>query len=202
VRCSTARSDNQWHSRCVDLDQSSRSQPRDTKCLGWVRACQWQPYRAGPSSGWRTPGDLWTKSGDLWTKSTVHHHLTRWTQAQHKHDAVHYFRMTTSRYGQRMLDPSSFPCSSLLQPKLSPPLSGPLNSPTAAGFSAAGFGVRSRNNRPILSPIGEFSPKLGAWPIYSTSFFGSHFSALASFANRKVGIPFASCSLDREPPIR
>jgi hypothetical protein len=28
-----------------------------------------------------------------------------------------------------------------------------------------------------------------AWPIYSTSFFGNHFSALASFSNRKVGYP-------------
>jgi hypothetical protein len=25
---------------------------------------------------------------------------------------------------------------------------------------------------------------------------------LTSFVNRKVGIPFAYCSLDREPPIR
>ena len=35
------------------------------------------------------------------------------------------------------------------------------------------------------------SPKLGAWPIYSTSFFGGRFSGLASFLSRKVGIPFA-----------
>jgi hypothetical protein len=94
-----------------------------------------------------------------------------------------------------------FARSSRRRPKLSPPPSRPLKSPTAAGFCATGSGVRSRNDRPDFSPVGEFSPKLGAWPIYSTSFFGCYFKALASFANRKVGIPFACCSLDRQPPI-
>ena len=69
-------------------------------------------------------------------------------------------------------------------------------------FARQAWEFESRNERPNLSPIGDFSPKLGAWPIYSTSFSGSHFSALVSFVNRKVGIPFACCSLDREPPIR
>jgi hypothetical protein len=77
-----------------------------------------------------------------------------------------------------MLDPGSFPCSSLLQPKFSPPYRGPLKGPTAAGSCATGLGVRSRNERAILAPIGEFSPKLGTWPTYSTSSFISLFNRL------------------------
>ena len=56
---------------------------------------------------------------------------------------------------QRMLDPGSYRCSSRLQAKLSPPFSGPRNSPTAAAFCASGLGVRSRNERPNLSPNGD-----------------------------------------------
>jgi hypothetical protein len=72
---------------------------------------------------------------------------------------------------QRMLDPSTYRCSSPLRTKLSPPFSGPRKSPTAAGFWASGLGVRERNDTVNLSPNADFSPKLGAWPIYSTSFF-------------------------------
>jgi hypothetical protein len=82
--------------------------------------------------------------------------------------------------GQRRLDPGSFPCSSPLQTKLSPPFSGPQKSPTAAGIRASGLGVRERNDTANLSPNANLSPKLGAWPFYSTSFFSSVFSSLAS----------------------
>jgi hypothetical protein len=34
------------------------------------------------------------------------------------------------------------------------------------------LGVRERNDTVNLSPNADLSPKLGAWPIYSTSFFG------------------------------
>jgi hypothetical protein len=52
------------------------------------------------------------------------------------------------------------------------------------------LGVRGRIVTANWSPNGLFSPKLGTWPIYSTSFFASDFSSLVSFPNRKVGIPF------------
>jgi hypothetical protein len=94
---------------------------------------------------------------------------------------------------QRRLDPGSFPCSSRHSPKLSPPFSGPRNSPTAASIRAFGLGVRLQNVPEKRSPNGLFSPKLGAWPIYSTSFFDISFSGLASFVSRKVGVPFARC---------
>jgi hypothetical protein len=84
-----------------------------------------------------------------------------------------------------------FARSSRRRPKLSPPFPGPQKSPIAAGIRASGLGVRSRNERPNLCPKAHFSPKLGAWPIYSTSFFGSQFNSLVSLASRKVGIPFA-----------
>jgi hypothetical protein len=41
--------------------------------------------------------------------------------------------------------------------------------------------VQSRNDQPIFSPTGVLSPKLGAWPIYSTSFFPNNFNDLTSF---------------------
>ena len=65
-------------------------------------------------------------------------------------------------------------------------------------FAHRAWGVRSRNDTPDRSPNSVFSPKLGAWPIYSTSFFGNQFSALASFSNQNVGIPFDVVRLDRD----
>ena len=64
-----------------------------------------------------------------------------------------------------------FARSSPLRTKLSPPFSGPPKSPTAAGIRASGLGVRERNDTVNRSPNADLSPKLGAWPIYSTSFF-------------------------------
>jgi hypothetical protein len=64
-------------------------------------------------------------------------------------------------------------------------------SPTVASIRALSLAVRYRNVPAKRSPNGLFSPKLGAWPIYSTSFYGRRFSGLASFLNRKAGIPFA-----------
>ena len=84
-----------------------------------------------------------------------------------------------------------FARSSRHRPKLSPRFSDPLKSPTAAGFCASGLGVRDRNERPNLSPTGDLSPKLGGWPIYSTSFFGCDFSRLSSFRIGNIGISFA-----------
>jgi hypothetical protein len=92
---------------------------------------------------------------------------------------------------QRMLDPGSFPCPSCLRAKLSPPFPGPRKGPTAASIRRSGLGVRGRNVTVNLSPNADFSPKLESRPFYSTSFFACAFSGLASFANRKVGIPFA-----------
>src|SRR3954470_100054 len=69
---------------------------------------------------------------------------------------------------QRMLDPGSYRCSSPLRTELSPPFSGPQKRPTAAGTS--GLGVRERNDTVNPSPNADLSSKLGAWPIYSTSF--------------------------------
>ena len=101
---------------------------------------------------------------------------------------------------QRMLDPGSFPCSSRLRSKLSPPFSGPPKSPIAAGIRASGLGVRERNDTVNSSPNTAFSPKLGAWPIHSTSFFGSKFNILISFLGRKIGIPFACLHAGSELP--
>jgi hypothetical protein len=96
-----------------------------------------------------------------------------------------------ARLGAEVSNPS--PCSSRHRPKHSPPFSGALKRPTTAGFCASGLCVRDRNERPNLSPTGDLSPKLGAWPIYSTSFFASSFSGLTSLTRRNVGIPFACC---------
>ena len=87
-----------------------------------------------------------------------------------------------------------FARSSRLPPKRSPSFSGPRKSPTAAGIRTKGLGVRNRNVTANRSPNGLFSPKLGAWSIYSTSFSAHAFNGLASLASRKVGIPFAYCS--------
>jgi hypothetical protein len=101
---------------------------------------------------------------------------------------------------QRTLDPGSFPCSGRLHSKHYPPFSGPRKSPTAAGIRATGLGFGERNVPLDCSPNADLSPELGAWPIYSTSFFASGFSGLASFATRKVGIPFACLVRRRLPP--
>ena len=87
-----------------------------------------------------------------------------------------------------------FARSSRNGPKLSPPFSGPRKSPTAASIRALGLGVRRRNVPAKCSPNGLFSPKLGAWPIYSTSFLCSRFNILHSFPVRKIGISFAYSS--------
>jgi hypothetical protein len=100
---------------------------------------------------------------------------------------------------QRRLDPGSFPCSSRPPSKPSPPFPGPRKSPTAAGIRALGLGVRRRNVTVNCSPNAHSSPELGAWPIYSTSFFPRDFSGLYSLFSRKVGIPFA-CHLQRWLP--
>ena len=92
---------------------------------------------------------------------------------------------------QRMLAPGCYRCSSPLRTKLSPPFPGPPKSPTAAGIRLSGLGVRERNDTVNLSPNADLSPKLGAWPIYSTSFFGRDSRRLVLLWNRKVGIPFA-----------
>ena len=85
-----------------------------------------------------------------------------------------------------------FARSSRLPAKHSPPILRPRKSPTAAVIRATGLGVRFRNDSENLSLNGVLSPKLGAWPIYSTSFSDSYFSHLASFRARKIGIPSVS----------
>jgi hypothetical protein len=69
-------------------------------------------------------------------------------------------------------------------------------SPTAAGIPVTGLGFGERNVPQDRSPKADLSPELGAWPIYSTSFFLCGFSGLSSLANRKVRIPFA-CRIPR-----
>ena len=93
--------------------------------------------------------------------------------------------------GQRMLDPGTYRCSSPLRTKLSPPFSGPPKSPTAAGIRASGLGVRERNDTANCSPNGNFSPKLGAWPIYSTSFFRLTFQRPSLIPQPEGWYPFA-----------
>jgi hypothetical protein len=58
--------------------------------------------------------------------------------------------------------------------KLSPPFPEPPRSRTAAGYCWRGLGVRYRNDTANFSPNADLSPRLGAWPIYSTSFFADH----------------------------
>jgi hypothetical protein len=81
-------------------------------------------------------------------------------------------------------------------PKLSPPIFGPTNSPTATSIPLTSSGVRCRNVTANLSPNDDLSAELGAWAIYSTSFFGNEFSDLASLCYRKVGTPFASLAAE------
>ena len=52
-------------------------------------------------------------------------------------------------------------------------------------------GSRAERYGKLLSCLGAFSPKLGAWPNYFTSFFAHDFSCRSSLLSRKVGIPFA-----------
>jgi len=98
------------------------------------------------------------------------------------------------KLGAECSNPGS--CSSRLHSKPSQSFPGPLKSPTAASIRRSGLGVRFRNVPPIRSPNADLSPELESRPFYSTSFFASGFSGLASFATRKVGIPFA-CRLPR-----
>ena len=78
-----------------------------------------------------------------------------------------------------------FARSSPFPTKLSPPFPDPPKSPTAAGFCVTGLGVRERNDTAHCSPK-AFLSKLGACPIYSTSFFVRHFRSLASLWNRNI----------------
>jgi hypothetical protein len=89
-----------------------------------------------------------------------------------------------------------FHCSSRLRSKLSPPFSGPRKSPTAADICATGLGFGERNVPTNCSPNADLSSELESRPFYSTSFFTSGFSGLASLGSRKVRIPFA-CRLPR-----
>ena len=68
---------------------------------------------------------------------------------------------------------------------------GTAKSPTAAGIRATRLGFEERNVPANCSPNADLSPELESRPFYSTGFFTSGFSGLASLANRKVGIPFA-----------
>ena len=86
-----------------------------------------------------------------------------------------------------MLDPGSFPCSSRLRSKLSPLSSGLRKSPTAAGICATGLGFGERNVPQNRSPNAYLSPELGAWPIYSTSFFVNRISSVTIYK------PLKSC---------
>jgi hypothetical protein len=53
------------------------------------------------------------------------------------------------------------------------------------------LGFQWRNVPANRSPNADLSPELESRPFYSTRFFASGFSRLASFQKRKVGIPFA-----------
>ena len=110
------------------------------------------------------------------------------------------------KLGAECSNPGS--CSSRLRSKLSPPFSGPRKTATAAGIRTTGLGFGERNVPPNRSPNAGLSPELESRPFYSTSFLASGFSGLASFASRKVGIPFAchsrrwrDQSIDRPPTL-
>ena len=80
------------------------------------------------------------------------------------------------------------------------PLQSARNEILSADFGTsknANCHVRNRNDTVNRSPNAVLSPKLGAWPVYSTSFFVRYFRRVASLTNRKVGIPFACCSRGR-----
>src|SRR5690242_11066530 len=98
------------------------------------------------------------------------------------------------KLGAECSNPGS--CSSRLRSKLSPPFSGPRKSPTAADICATGLGFGERNVPTNCSPNADLSSELESRPFYSTSFFTSGFSGLASLGSRKVRIPFA-CRLPR-----
>jgi hypothetical protein len=98
-------------------------------------------------------------------------------------------RPTAAQVGAERSNP--FTCSRYLPYKLSPPISAPRKSPTAAGIRATRLGFGERNVPANCSPNADLSPELESRPFYSTGFFTSGFSGLASLANRKVGIPFA-----------
>ena len=98
---------------------------------------------------------------------------------------------TSLSCAQRKLYSGCYRCSSPLPHKLSPPSFEPAKRPASGRFCASGLGFAIRNDMRNLSPNGRLSPKLGGWPIYSTSFFISLLNILVSFRNRKIGIPFA-----------
>ena len=74
---------------------------------------------------------------------------------------------------QRMLDPSTYRCSSLLQPKLSQPPSGPLKSPTAAGFCATGLGSEVVTTGRFSLRLANSLRSLGLGPFTLQAFFAA-----------------------------
>jgi hypothetical protein len=65
---------------------------------------------------------------------------------------------------QRMLDPSSYRCSSLPLPNPSPSRSEGLKKPGSGRFYGSGLGFASRNDTEFLSLNGALSPELEGWP--------------------------------------
>jgi hypothetical protein len=72
---------------------------------------------------------------------------------------------------QRMLDPSTYRCSSPSSAKHSPSNFHLVKRPASGRFCGLGLGFVDRNDTGNLSLNARLSPKLGGWPIYSTSFF-------------------------------
>jgi hypothetical protein len=102
----------------------------------------------------------------------------------HRHDDVLSGR-------QRMFVPGCFPCSSLSPAKHSPSNFEPWKTPASGRFCRLGLGFFSRNDTRNLSLNGRLSPKLGGWPIYSTSFLSCANNVVANRPGREVRNPSA-----------
>jgi hypothetical protein len=92
---------------------------------------------------------------------------------------------------QRMFVSGSYRCSSLSPAKRSPLKIGISKRPASGRFCWISLMVRRRNDTPLLSLNGVFSPKLGSRRIYSTSFFYLFLSNLAIYRSTEVRYSFA-----------
>jgi len=104
-----------------------------------------------------------------------------------------------------MLDPGCYRRSSLRPPNLSPPIRCPPKWPASGRVCRYGLGFLHRNKRPILSPKPAFSPKLGAWPIYSTSFLAVISGIWCRCDYGRSAFPSGGCAYsiwDTEPILR
>jgi hypothetical protein len=109
----------------------------------------------------------------------------------HRHCAIGRGRPKLASLPQRMLDPSTYRCSSPSPAKRSPLKIGLSKRPAFGRFCWMSLMVQPRKDTPFLSLNGVLSPKLGSRRIYSTSFFCLLLSSLAIYRSTKVRDAFA-----------